>query len=63
MRSVFFHINTLLSLHFQGILVNFFVALALISAIIASTLATDFVVGDEAGWKTNFDYKTWVAGK
>ena len=43
--------------------VNFFVAVALISAIIAPALATDFVVGDEAGWKTNFDYKTWAAGK
>lgn len=43
--------------------VNFFLALALISAIIAPALATDFVVGDDAGWKTNFDYKTWAAGK
>lgn len=43
--------------------VNFFLALALTSAIIAPALATDFVVGDDAGWKTNFDYKTWAAGK
>ncbi|KAK1374767.1 Phytocyanin domain-containing protein [Heracleum sosnowskyi] len=43
--------------------VKFFVALALISAFIAPALATDFVVGDEAGWKTNFDYKTWAASK
>ncbi|KAL1830126.1 hypothetical protein DCAR_0209534 [Daucus carota subsp. sativus] len=43
--------------------INIFVTLALISAIIAPALATDFVIGDEAGWKTNFDYKTWAAGK
>ena len=42
---------------------NIFVTLALISVIIAPALATDFVVGDDAGWKTNFDYKTWAAGK
>ena len=43
--------------------IKIFVALALVSAIIAPALATDFVVGDDAGWKTNFDYKTWAADK
>ncbi|KAL8114512.1 blue copper protein 1a-like [Apium graveolens] len=43
--------------------INFFVALALISAVVAPALATDFIVGDENGWRTNFDYKTWAASK
>lgn len=42
---------------------KFFVALALISAVVAPALATDFIVGDENGWRTNFDYKTWAASK
>lgn len=42
---------------------NLFVALALISAILAPVSATDFVVGDANGWTTNFDYKTWAASK
>lgn len=39
------------------------VAFAIISAIVAPALATDFVVGDDNGWTTNFDYKTWAATK
>lgn len=42
---------------------NLLVALALISAIIVPALATEFMVGDENGWKTNFDYQTWAASK
>ncbi|KAK1374768.1 Phytocyanin domain-containing protein [Heracleum sosnowskyi] len=34
-----------------------------IFAIGAPALATDFVVGDDNGWTTNFDFKTWAASK
>ncbi|KAK6944185.1 Phytocyanin domain [Dillenia turbinata] len=27
------------------------------------TLATEFIVGDDSGWNTNFDYKAWAKGK
>ncbi|KAL8114510.1 blue copper protein 1a-like [Apium graveolens] len=42
---------------------NLLVAFALISAIIVPALATEFIVGDDNGWRTNFDYQTWAAGK
>ncbi|KAM7258667.1 hypothetical protein ACFE04_014408 [Oxalis oulophora] len=31
--------------------------------VIPSIMATDHVVGDENGWKLNFDYQTWAQGK
>ncbi|KAK1376450.1 Phytocyanin domain-containing protein [Heracleum sosnowskyi] len=43
--------------------IRYFVALALVFAIVAPALATDFIVGDDNGWRTNFDYKTWAASK
>lgn len=43
--------------------INLLVALALIAAVVAPALATDFVVGDEKGWTLNFDYKSWAADK
>ncbi|XVE57785.1 hypothetical protein DITRI_Ditri04bG0117500 [Diplodiscus trichospermus] len=30
---------------------------------IPSSLATEFVVGDEKGWSLDFDYQGWAAGK
>ncbi|KAK1376435.1 Uclacyanin 1 [Heracleum sosnowskyi] len=42
---------------------NLLVALALVSAIIVPALATEFMVGDDDGWRTNFDYQSWAASK
>ena len=30
---------------------------------IPSSLATEFMVGDEKGWSLDFDYQGWAAGK
>ncbi|KAL2525113.1 Cupredoxin superfamily protein [Abeliophyllum distichum] len=38
--------------------VAFFVAI-----VAAPALATEYVVGDDAGWKLNFDYQKWAGGK
>ncbi|KDP25566.1 hypothetical protein JCGZ_20722 [Jatropha curcas] len=34
--------------------------IATIALFIPSILATDFIVGDETGWTTNFDYQAWA---
>ncbi|KAL7246844.1 hypothetical protein ACSBR2_001872 [Camellia fascicularis] len=39
----------------------FFIILAIIFPMIVS--AKDFIVGDEKGWTTNFDYQAWAFGK
>lgn len=62
-RTHTFSYNFQINLIFSMASVTFFVTFALISAIIAPALAKEFTVGDEAGWKTNFDYKTWAASK
>ncbi|KAK1376437.1 Phytocyanin domain-containing protein [Heracleum sosnowskyi] len=42
----------------------FLVALALISTIVVPALATtEFIVGDDNGWRTSFDYQSWAASK
>lgn len=51
------------SLIFPMASTNLLVAVALISAIMVPALATEFIVGDENGWRTNFDYQTWAASK
>ncbi|KAK2996403.1 hypothetical protein RJ639_025242 [Escallonia herrerae] len=38
-------------------------AIALLAAAASSTLATDFVVGDEQGWNVGLDYQAWAQGK
>ncbi|XP_024171579.2 blue copper protein 1b [Rosa chinensis] len=40
-----------------------FVILAILAIFAPSILATDYVVGDEKGWTTNFDYQAWAQGK
>ncbi|CAN1765350.1 Blue copper protein [Linum perenne] len=46
---------------------NFFLLLTVLVAVVAfaplATLAKDFIVGDESGWTTNFDYQSWAYGK
>ncbi|KAJ8747681.1 hypothetical protein K2173_012891 [Erythroxylum novogranatense] len=42
---------------------KFFVAIALVAVLVPSTSATDFMVGDDKGWTTNFDYQKWAEGK
>ncbi|XP_022858640.1 stellacyanin-like [Olea europaea var. sylvestris] len=39
-------------------LIAFFVAI-----VASSALAIEYVVGDDAGWKLNFDYQKWAEGK
>ncbi|KAK2978120.1 hypothetical protein RJ640_028674, partial [Escallonia rubra] len=38
-------------------------AIALLAAIATSTLATEFVVGDDMGWTVGPDYQAWAGGK
>ncbi|KAK3034873.1 hypothetical protein RJ639_033236 [Escallonia herrerae] len=42
-------------------MLGFFIILAVLSPAMVS--AKDFVVGDDKGWTTGFDYKTWAKGK
>lgn len=37
--------------------------LAIVAILVHSSLATEFVVGDDKGWTINFDYQTWAQGK
>ncbi|KAK3010445.1 hypothetical protein RJ639_010654 [Escallonia herrerae] len=37
-------------------------AITLLAAVASSTLATDFVVGDEQGWNVGLDYQAWAQG-
>ncbi|KAF5750018.1 putative Blue copper protein precursor [Tripterygium wilfordii] len=39
----------------------FFAIIAIV--IVPSVLATDFIVGDDGGWRNNFDYQAWANGK
>ncbi|KAL3498735.1 hypothetical protein ACH5RR_041467 [Cinchona calisaya] len=43
--------------------VRVIIALAIVGAVITPTLAKDIAVGDESGWKLNFDYQAWAEGK
>ncbi|PON64086.1 Cupredoxin, partial [Trema orientale] len=40
-----------------------FITLAIIAIIIPSISAVEYIVGDEKGWTTNFDYQAWAQGK
>ncbi|KAL6174588.1 hypothetical protein ACLB2K_051234 [Fragaria x ananassa] len=40
-----------------------FIILAILAIVAPSILATDYVVGDDRGWTTNFDYQAWARGK
>ncbi|KAH7571680.1 hypothetical protein ACOSP7_014433 [Xanthoceras sorbifolium] len=43
---------------------SIFIIFALISTIVpATTLAKEFIVGDEKGWTINFNYQAWAEGK
>ncbi|KAG4188606.1 hypothetical protein ERO13_A08G176800v2 [Gossypium hirsutum] len=43
---------------------NIFFIIAIVTVFaIPSSLATEFVVGDEKGWSLDFDYQAWAAGK
>ncbi|KAK2983984.1 hypothetical protein RJ640_027309 [Escallonia rubra] len=42
-------------------MLGFIVILAIVSPALVS--AKDFIVGDDKGWTTNFDYQTWAQGK
>lgn len=37
--------------------------IAIVAAISAPAIATEFIVGDKNGWTTNFDYQTWSQDK
>lgn len=39
------------------------VALAIFALAFPSTLATQWIVGDSAGWNLNVNYVDWAAGK
>ncbi|KAL6135065.1 hypothetical protein ACLB2K_067293 [Fragaria x ananassa] len=41
----------------------FFIILAILAIVAPSTLATDFIVGDDKGWTINVDYQAWAQGK
>ncbi|KAK1263572.1 Blue copper protein [Acorus gramineus] len=40
-----------------------FTILAIVVVLPSVVLATEFIVGDEQGWTTNFDYSKWTTGK
>lgn len=44
---------------------NKFVTLITILVVLLPTIAMakEFVVGDDSGWKTNFDYEAWAKDK
>ncbi|KAJ7952417.1 putative Blue copper protein [Quillaja saponaria] len=42
---------------------QFFIILAILAVFVPSISAKEFLVGDETGWTTNFDYQTWAQGK
>jgi hypothetical protein len=42
---------------------HYFFILAIVTILVPSILATDFVVGDDKGWTINFDYQAWAQGK
>lgn len=44
-------------------LINAFLMVMIMAVITATALATDHIVGGEAGWKLNVDYTTWAQGK
>lgn len=44
-------------------LINAFLMVMIMAVITAPALATDHIVGGEAGWKLNVDYTTWAQGK
>lgn len=37
--------------------------IAIVAIIVPSILAKEFLVGDEMGWGTNYDYQGWTQGK
>ncbi|XP_060170826.1 blue copper protein 1a-like [Lycium barbarum] len=39
------------------------IALAVISMVVAPAMATEHLVGDDQGWKVNFDYNKWAESK
>uniref|UniRef100_A0A1U7WS64 Blue copper protein-like n=2 Tax=Nicotiana sylvestris TaxID=4096 RepID=A0A1U7WS64_NICSY len=41
----------------------FLIAIAVVSMIVAPTIAIEHLVGDDQGWKLNFDYKAWAESK
>ncbi|CAK9173125.1 unnamed protein product [Ilex paraguariensis] len=43
--------------------IHFLIAVTIVAAVVAPTLAKEFMVGDEKGWTNNFDYQAWAAGK
>ncbi|XP_025014312.1 blue copper protein 1a-like [Ricinus communis] len=43
---------------------NAFLIFVLLAAFVPfTTLAKEYIVGDESGWTVNFDYQTWAADK
>ncbi|XP_050378243.1 blue copper protein 1b-like [Argentina anserina] len=42
---------------------RFFVILAILAVFAPSILATNYIVGDDEGWTTGFDYQVWAQGK
>lgn len=39
------------------------IVIAIAAVFAPSILATEFMIGDETGWTTNFDYQAWAYGK
>ncbi|XP_062170966.1 blue copper protein 1b-like [Alnus glutinosa] len=40
-----------------------FIVLAIVAILFPSIMGMDFMVGDDKGWTTNFDYQAWAKGK
>ncbi|XP_062147925.1 blue copper protein 1b-like [Alnus glutinosa] len=40
-----------------------FFVLAIVAILVPSILAVEFMVGDDQGWTTNYDYQAWAKGK
>jgi len=40
-----------------------FIVLAIVAILVPSIMGMDFMVGDDKGWTTNFDYQAWAKGK
>ena len=39
------------------------ILIAIIATFASPILGKEFMVGDDKGWTTNFDYQAWAAGK
>lgn len=40
-----------------------FLIMMIVAIVLAPALATDYMVGDDAGWKLDYNYTEWAKGK